>query len=112
MDNSEFEKSKIFIITEMNDYVPNSVFMKSILKKTTGDVNAIFIDKGSKIVENLSRFDHLIQLIEGKATIQIEENVFNLTSGQSIIIPANSKTIIKADERIKMISTIIKSGYE
>jgi hypothetical protein len=35
-----------------------------------------------------------------------------LDTGQSIIIPAHTRNIIKANERFKMISTIIKSGYE
>jgi hypothetical protein len=35
-----------------------------------------------------------------------------LCTGQSIIIPAHRPNIIKANERFKMISTIIKSGYE
>jgi len=35
-----------------------------------------------------------------------------LETGQSIIIPAHSRNSIKANVRFKMLSTIIKSGYE
>jgi hypothetical protein len=35
-----------------------------------------------------------------------------LATGQSIIIPAHAANIVRANERFKMISTIIKSGYE
>ena len=35
-----------------------------------------------------------------------------LQTGQAIILPAYTSNIVKANERFKMISTIIKSGYE
>lgn len=112
MKNSEFEKSKIFAIVDMDDYVSYGVVTKTILKRATGNVNAVFIDSGEQLTEELSRFDHLIQVIEGKAEIFIDDISYSLNSGQSIIIPSHSKNTIKANERFKMISTIIKSGYE
>ncbi|MBJ7881735.1 cupin [Gelidibacter salicanalis] len=112
MDASEFEKSKIFTVAKMVDYESGGMFMKSILKKATGHVRAVVIAEGEQISENFSRFDHFIQIIEGKANVQIDDNLFTLLTGESIIIPAHSKSTINANERFKMISTIIKSGYE
>lgn len=112
METSEFDKSKIFVLVNMDFYVPNGVYIKSIIKRPTGNINAVFLDRGEQITEKLSRFDHFIQIIEGKADVQIDDDRFMLTSGESIIIPANSKNTIKAKQRSKMISTIIKSGYE
>lgn len=96
----------------MDCFVENGVFIKTILQRPTGIVSAIFMDRGEQISENFSRFANFIQIIEGKADIQIDEKSFQLNSGESLIIPANSKNTIRANERFKMISTIIKSGYE
>lgn len=112
MKNPELEKSKIFDVSEMSKYVPHGVVTKTILKKATGNVNVVFIASGEQLSEKFSRFDHFIQIIEGKASIFIDDNTFNLATGQSIIIPAHSRNTIKANEQFKMISTIIKSGYE
>lgn len=109
---NEFEKSKIFVIDKICDYVPHEVVTKTILKKATGNVDAVSIDIGEQISEELSRFDHLIQIVEGKAEVSIDGISYRLNSGESIIIPSHSKTTIKANERFKMISTRIKSGYE
>jgi quercetin dioxygenase-like cupin family protein len=35
-----------------------------------------------------------------------------LNTGEAIIIPAHISHAVKATERFKMVSTIIKSGYE
>ncbi|SHE53092.1 Cupin domain-containing protein [Arenibacter palladensis] len=112
MENTEVEKSKTFIIVEIIEYVPNAVVIKTIIKKTTGNVTAVSVDTGENITEKISPYDRFVQIIEGRAEIVIDNNSQTLETGQSIIIPANSKNTIKANERFKMISTIIKSGYE
>jgi quercetin dioxygenase-like cupin family protein len=112
MDNIDIEKSKAFIIVEIIEYVPNSVVTKTIIKKSTGNVSAEAFDTGEGLSEKISPFDTFAQIIDGKAEIVIDGKSHFLNTGQSIIIPAHTPNIIKANERFKMISTIIKSGYE
>lgn len=112
MDNIEVEKSKVFSIIEMIEYVSNAVVIKTIIKKTTGNVTAVSFDLGEDLTQKISPFDTFIQIIEGRAEILIDDNSQTLETGQSIIIPAHSKNTIKANERLKMISTLIKSGYD
>ena len=59
-----------------------------------------------------SPFDTFIQVIDGKAEIIIYAKSNMLNTGQAIIIPAHAQNTIKANARFKMISTVIKSGYE
>ena len=106
------EKSKAFIIVEIIEYAPNSVVRKTIIKKSTGNVTAEAFDSGEELSEKISPFDTFIQIIDGRAEILIDGESNMLEKGQSIIIPAHRTNIIKANERFKMISTIIKSGYE
>jgi quercetin dioxygenase-like cupin family protein len=112
MENTEVEKSKVFIVVETIEYIPNAVVRKTIIKKTTGNVTAVSFDSGENLTEKISPFDTFIQIIEGRAEILIDDSSQNLKTGESIIIPAHSRNTIKANERVKMISTIIKSGYE
>lgn len=112
MNNQEYDKSKIFIIVEIIEYVPNSVVIKTIIKKTTGNVSAVSFDSGEVLTEKISPFDTFIQVIDGRAEIIINDKTHLLETGSSIIIPAHSRNTISATERFKMISTVIKSGYE
>jgi quercetin dioxygenase-like cupin family protein len=86
--------------------------IKTIIKKTTGNVSAVSFDSGESLMGRISPFDTFIQVIEGKAEIVIDNKSNMLETGQAIIIPAHSQNTIKANERFKMLSTIIKSGYE
>ena len=47
-----------------------------------------------------------------QAEIVIDKKSHELNTGQGIIIPAHKSQIVIAHERFKMISTVIKSGYE
>lgn len=112
MKNTEIEKSKTHILIEIIEYVPNSVVTKTIIRKTTGNVSIIAIDTGEALAEKKSPFDTFLQIIEGKAEIVIDETVNLLETGQGIVVPAHASHNVKANVRFKMISTIIKSGYE
>jgi hypothetical protein len=111
-DNVELEKSKSHIIVEIIEYVPNSVVIKTIIKKSTGNISIMSFDSGEGLTEKTSPFDTFAQIIEGKAEIVINKISNFLESGQGIIIPAHASNYIKPNGRFKMIQTIIKSGYE
>lgn len=111
-DNSEIEKAKSHIIVEIIEYIPNSVVSKTIIKKLTGNVSVMSFDTGEGLSEKTSPFDTFVQIIEGKANIVINKVPSLLLTGQGIIIPAHSSNQIMPNGRFKMISTVIKSGYE
>jgi quercetin dioxygenase-like cupin family protein len=112
MDNSELEKSKAHITVEIIEYIPNSVVSKTILKKSSGNISVMSFDTGEGLTEKISPFDTYAQIIEGSAEIVIDGTSMLLETGQSIIIPAHKSNHIKANGRFKMITTVIKSGYE
>lgn len=112
IENSELEKSKAHIIVEIIEYMANSVVIKTIIKKSTGNISVLSFDSGEGLTEKISPFDTFVQIIEGKAEIVIDKISHVLEAGGGIIIPAHLSNFIKPNGRFKMISTIIKSGYE
>jgi len=111
-ESIELEKSKAHIIVEIIEYMTSSVVIKTIIKKSTGNISVMSFDSGEGLTEKTSPFDTFVQIIEGKAEIVIDKVSNLLESGQGIIIPAHLSNYIKPNGRFKMISTIIKSGYE
>ena len=112
MDTLELEKSKTHITVEIIEYVHNSVVIKTILKKSTGNISVMSFDSGEGLTEKTTPFDTFVQIIEGKAEIVISGKSNFLHAGQSIVIPAHASNFVKPNGRFKMIQTVIKSGYE
>ena len=112
LKSSGFEKSKVFSITECVEYASNSVIIKTIVRKITGNIHVFAFDAGEILTVKISPFDNFKQVIDGKAEIIIDGKSFFLKTGEAIITPAHSRSALKATGRFKLISTIIKSGYE
>lgn len=112
MDTRELEKSKAHITVEIVEYIPNSVVIKTILKKSSGNISLMSFDSGEGLAEKTTPFDTFTQIIDGTAEIVISGISHLLQTGQSIVIPAHAPNHVISSNRFKMIQTIIKSGYE
>ena len=110
--NTAQEKSKSYIIVEIVEYVSNSVVIKTIIKKSTGNISVLSFDSGEGLTEKISPFDTFVQIIDGKAEIVIDEVPHLLETGQGIIVPAHSPNFITPNGRFKMILTVIKNAHE
>ncbi|QEC43155.1 cupin domain-containing protein [Pseudobacter ginsenosidimutans] len=108
----ELERSRAHIIVEILEYVPNSVGIRTIIRKSTGDISMVSFDHGEGLKEKTSPFETFVQVIEGKAELVIDKQVILLHTGEGIIIPAHAPNHIEPNGRFKLILTTIKSGYE
>ena len=112
MEAGELEKSKVLISVAIIEYVTHSVVIKTILKKSTGNISVMSFDSGEGLTEKTTPFDTFVQIIEGKAEFVINAVPHLLHTGQSIVIPAHASNLVKPNGRFKMILTVIKSSYE
>ena len=111
-NKNEIEKSRSHIIVEIIEYMPNAVVIKTIIKKSTGNISVMSFDAGEGLTEKASPFDTFAQIIDGSAEIVIDKVATVLKSGEGIVIPAHSPNFIKPNGRFKLILTVIKSDNE
>jgi quercetin dioxygenase-like cupin family protein len=109
MGSNEFERSVIFAFTDSVEYADGAIVSKTVLKKQTGNISLFAFDKGEALSEHTAPFDAMIQVVDGKGEIIIGGKSFILGTGQCIIMPANVPHAVKADEKFKMVLTMIKS---
>ncbi|MGH1517072.1 cupin domain-containing protein [Chryseobacterium sp. JK1] len=106
MNHKELEKSKVYITTQIVEYIPNSVVSKTILEKLTGNISALSFNEKEGLPEKTSPYDAFAQIIEGEAEIIIDGATYFMEKGECIIIPAHKSHSIKGNKRFKMILTI------
>lgn len=112
MNLQELDKSKVYHIHQIIEYITNSVISRTILEKPTGNISVLSFDEKEGLSKKTSPFDTLVQIIDGKTEIIIDGDSYFMEEGEFIIIPAHKSHSIKGNKRFKMIITIIKSGYE
>jgi len=110
--DGEIEKGTSHIIVELIEYEQNAIVSKSIMKKTTGSINALAFEQGEGLNEKISPFDSYAQIIDGSAIIEVDGKAFTLKVGEGILIPAHKASHVKPNGRFKLLLTVIKSGYE
>lgn len=111
-DTTELAKAEPYLVVQIVKYNPKAVASKIILKKLTGNITAMSVATGQTVLDKTIAFDTFIQIIDGAAEVIIDKKTHHLKLGNGIIIPAHARHSIIANEQFKMISTIIKSGYE
>ncbi len=105
----EFEHSTIMDFAAKVEYSAEGIVSKRVLQKEKGNVSLFAFDKDQQLSEHSAPFDALIQVLDGKANISIAGRPYELSTGESIIMPANIPHAVYAIEKFKMLLTMIKS---
>lgn len=103
-----FSKGKVLNLEEMVEYSSGGVISKQVLKNQSGNITLFSFDKGQGLTEHTAPFDAVVQVLDGEAQITIGGNPNLVRNGESIIMPANVSHALQADERFKMLLTMIK----
>ncbi|MCD6597592.1 MAG: cupin domain-containing protein [Bacteroidales bacterium] len=108
MEKNEFEKSVVFSFKDKVDYSPGGIVSKQVVKTEKGNVSLFAFDKGEALSEHTAPFDAMVQVIDGEVRITIDGVDFNVSSGNTIIMPANIAHAVYATEKFKMILTMLR----
>jgi len=107
--NSAEELSETFKFGEIIEYSPGSVVSKTIIKKLSGTITLFSFDKGEGLSEHKAPFDALVQIIEGEAEIILNGKINTVKAGSALILPADIPHALKANEKFKMLLTMIRN---
>lgn len=90
------------------DYQDSSIVSKQIIKKPNGNITLFAFDKDESLTEHTSPFEAVVYIVDGEMEIKIGGNLFNVKSGEIIVMPPNVPHGLKATVKSKMLLTMIK----
>lgn len=95
-------------VNSMLEYQEDAIVSRVLLKEKSGNITLFAFDKDQELSEHTAPFNAVVQVLEGKAQISIDAKPYEVSAGQIIILPANIPHALFADERFKMVLTMIK----
>ncbi len=95
-------------LTDLVGYSGDSIVSKTILDKPTGTITLFSFDKGQKLSEHTSPYDAVVQVLDGQASLTIGGEIQQVPAGEIIVMPANVPHAVDAEERFKMLLTMIR----
>jgi quercetin dioxygenase-like cupin family protein len=104
---SENLAEKVLNTKDLVTYQAGSVVSRMIVYKKSGTITLFAFDSGEGLSEHTAPFDAIASIIDGEAEISIEMNRQVLKEGQMIIMPANKPHALHAQQRFKMMLTMI-----
>jgi len=95
-------------LNDLIGYQEGAVVSRTLIDKKAGTVNLFAFDEGQGLSEHTAPFEALVLVIDGQAEITVGGKINSVAAGQAIILPANVPHAVKANERFKMMLTMIK----
>ncbi|ATV51680.1 cupin domain-containing protein [Prevotella intermedia] len=104
----KFEKGKVFVASELVDYTEGGVVSKELVHSNAGSVTLFSFDAGQGLSQHTAPFDAFIQVVDGEMVLNVEGTDHRINAGESFIIPSGALHSVKAEQRFKMIITMIR----
>ncbi len=96
-------------LTSLVEYADDAVVSKTILDKPVGTITLFAFDKGQKLNEHTAPYDAVVQVIDGSAQLTIGGEGVRVLAGEIIVMPANVPHAVAAEEKFKMLLTMIRA---
>ena len=95
-------------LNSLVEYAADSIVSKTILDKSVGTITLFAFDKGQKLSEHTAPYNAVVQIIDGSARLMIGGGEVKAVAGEIIIMPANVPHAVTAEEKFKMLLTMIR----
>ncbi len=96
-------------LVSLVEYAADSIVSKTILDKPVGTITLFAFDRGQKLSEHTAPYDAVVQVVDGSAQLTIGGEDVKALAGEIIIMPANVPHAVAADEKFKMLLTMIRA---
>ncbi len=96
-------------LASLINYSDDSIVSKTIVDSPAGTITLFAFGKGQKLSEHTAPYDAVVQIIEGKAGLKIGGKDITVPAGHVIIMPANVPHAVNAEEKFKMLLTMIRA---
>ncbi len=102
-------KAQVFELASHVSYNDDAVVSKTLVNRKTGTLTLFAFDAGQGLSEHTAPFDALVQILDGRAKVTVGGEEFDAETGQLVIMPADVPHSLTADERFKMLLTMIRA---
>jgi len=104
------EHSDVVALNEQVDYLPGQIVSKTLAQNKHHSLTLFAFDQGEEISSHESAGDAMVTALDGMGRITIDGSMFMLRAGETIVMPARIPHAVFAEERFKMMLTVLFLG--
>lgn len=100
-------KAEVFVLKDLVTYQDGQVVSKTLVQNKAVSVTLFSFAKGEEISTHQSDGDAFVICLDGVGAITIDDEVYELQEGQSIVMPAKHPHAVYGKENFKMLLVVI-----
>ena len=101
------EHEKVVNLAGEVEYMPGQVISKTLAQNDAVSVTLFSFAKGEEISTHASGGDAFVTCLDGVGEVTIDGEKFQLTEGQSIVMPAGHPHAVYGKEQFKMLLVVV-----
>lgn len=101
------ELSTVLPLQNLVSYQDGQIVSKTLVQNSNVSLTLFAFDKGEEISSHSSSGDALIYVIDGTGQITIGDETHMVTSGETIVMPAEIPHAVYAAEKFKMFLIVV-----
>lgn len=101
------ELEKVVELSALVEYHEGQVVSRTLAQNPAVSITLFAFDKNEEISSHSSAGDAMVTVLEGNARITIREQIFSLSPGKTIVMPAGIPHAVMAEDRFKMLLTVV-----
>jgi len=93
---------------ELLAYQEGAIVSRTLLDRESATLTVFVVDEGQTISEYTAPHEALLRVLDGTATVTINDEEYTVEAGEVIGMPANEPHAVAAPERFKMLLTMAR----
>lgn len=99
-------KAEVLTLKEQVDYQKGQVVSKTLIQNDSLSITLFSFDKDEEISTHSSEGDAFVTCLDGVGRITIDGKEYELTEGESIVMPAGHPHAVYGKEQFKMLLVV------
>ena len=104
---NNLETKKVLTLKDLASAKENNLNTFSLVERNSLMIKILSLGKDSQVPTHSGTGDVLVNAIEGEGYITIDNETFELKSGESILIPANAPHSLKTKENANVFKVLV-----
>ncbi len=97
-----------FIMEDLIDYQDDAIVSKTLIDKETGTLTVFAFDEGQSLSEHTAPHHAFLQVLDGEVKVTIDGEGYELSRGETVVMPANKPHAVEALSQFKMLLIMIR----
>lgn len=101
------EHENVLTLGEQVQTMPGQIVSKTLTQNKAVSITLFAFDQGEEISSHDSNGDAMVTVLEGMGKFTVDEKAYMVSAGETLVMPANKPHAVFAQEKFKMMLTVI-----